>query len=363
VLKVPLKRRAANEATPSRRLPFFRNRETRPVRILSIDGGGIRGLIPAMVLADIERRTSRPIVELFDLIAGTSTGGLVALALVMPGMDGKPRGSAYDLVRLYEIEGPNVFSRTVWHKIRAVGNLVEGKYPTVGVEGMLERYFGQSLLSEALADVMVAAYEIERRRPYFFKSWYAREREDRNFYVKDVLRAATAAPTYFEPARVTALDKRDYYALIDGAVYLYNPGMSAFAEARMLYPDATEFVVVSIGTGEMTRRLEYDDVKDWGAARWAQPVFNIVCDAQQDAVDYQLRQLLPPGPKGRRRYYRFQTRLDIGNDDMDDASLTNIRTLKHLAEDLILRNRTVLRTLCEHLAEWSPAQPAEATAD
>lgn len=363
MLKNPIKRRGGNEAAPSRGLPFFRIRATRPVRILSIDGGGIRGIIPCMVLADIERRTGRPIVELFDLIAGSSTGGLVALALTMPGADGKPRGSAYDLVRLYEVEGPNVFSRTVWHKIRAVGNLVEGKYPSAGLENMLEKYFGDLLLSEALVDVMVAAYEIERRRPYFFKSWYAREREDRNFYVKEVLRAATAAPTYFEPARVTAMDKRDYYALIDGAVYLYNPAMSAFAEARMLHPDATEFLVVSIGTGEMTRRLEYDDVKDWGAARWAQPVFNIVCDAQQDAVDYQLRQLLPPGAKGRRRYYRFQTRLDIGNDDMDDASLTNLRTLKHLAEDLILRQRTVLRTLCEYLEEGGPAQPASAATE
>ncbi|HLI12599.1 MAG TPA: patatin-like phospholipase family protein [Alphaproteobacteria bacterium] len=345
-----------NEVASIRRLPFFRPRATRPVRILSIDGGGIRGLIPAMVLADIERRTGRPISELFDLIAGTSSGGLIALALASPGIGGKSRCAAYDLVRLYETEGSRVFSRTMWHAIRAVGNLVEGKYPTTGIEGVLEQYFGELKLSDALVDVMIAAYEIERRRPYFFKSWHARERDAQDFLSRDVLRAATAAPTFFEPARIHALDGRGDYALIDGAVYLFNPALSAFAEARVLYPEADEFLMVSLGTGQMTRRFEYLDVKDWGAARWAQPVFDIGCDGQQEVVDYQLRQLLPPDPKGRTRYYRFQTRLELGNDDMDDASQSNMRILKHLGEDLVLRNQGSLRALCQLLEDWSTAE-------
>ena len=87
----------------------------RPLRILSIDGGGIRGILPAMVLSDLERRTNRPIIDLFDLIVGTSTGGLVGLALACPDAEGKPRHTARDIVRLYEIEGKRVFSRSVWH--------------------------------------------------------------------------------------------------------------------------------------------------------------------------------------------------------------------------------------------------------
>src|SRR4029079_7149904 len=94
-----------------------------PLRVLAIDGGGIRGILPAMVLADLERRTNRPIIDLFDMIVGTSTAALLALALPSPGEGGRPRHTARDLIRFYADEGKRVFSRSVWHKIRAVGNL------------------------------------------------------------------------------------------------------------------------------------------------------------------------------------------------------------------------------------------------
>ena len=106
---------------------------------------------------------------------------------------------------------------------------------------------------------------------------------------------------------------------------------------------------------QLTRRLAYDDAKDWGAARWAEPIFSIMCDSSASAVDYQLGQLLPRGPHGFRRYYRFQVRLDTGNDDMDDASGTNLRVLKLLGEDMLLRNRSRLRTLAQHLVEYADA--------
>src|ERR1700753_3100826 len=128
-----------------------------PRATLSIEGGGIRGTLPAMILADLERRTNRPIIDLFDLIVGTSTGGLVALALACPDAEGKPRHTARDVVRLYDVEGKRVFSRSVWHKIRSVGNLTEGKYPAAGIEGVLQDYFGEARLKDALCDVVVPA--------------------------------------------------------------------------------------------------------------------------------------------------------------------------------------------------------------
>ncbi len=110
----------------------------RPFRLLSIDGGGIRGILPAMVLTDLDRRTNRPIIDLFDMIVGTSTGGLIALALACPGEGGRPRHTARDVIRLYEMQGRRVFSRSVWHTIRAVGNLADEKYPSSGIEQVLD---------------------------------------------------------------------------------------------------------------------------------------------------------------------------------------------------------------------------------
>ena len=339
----------------------------RPFRVLAIDGGGIRGILPAMVLADLERRTNRPIIDLFDMIVGTSTGGLIALALACPGEGGRPRHTARDVIRLYADQGKRVFSRSVWHKIRAVGNLTDGKYPSAGLEGVLEGYFGDCRLKDALCDVVVPAYEIERRFPFFFKTSKARTKQYYDYPMKQVIRAATAAPTYFEPARIAIDGPNDYYALVDGALFAYNPGMCAYTEVLHRFPDHESVIMVSLGTGELTRRLPYDEVKDWGAARWAQPTFALMCDGICDAVDYQLQQLLPSTPDGMRQYYRFQARLDVGNDDMDDASNTNIRVLKLLAEDMLQANRATLRSLSEQLLRWAPARadapPPDTAAD
>ncbi len=89
------------------------------IRVLSIDGGGIRGIIPSVVLAAIEQRTGQPIANTFDLIAGTSTGGIIALALAKPGQGSKPQYSADQLIQLYEQEGQRIFSRSLWHRAYA----------------------------------------------------------------------------------------------------------------------------------------------------------------------------------------------------------------------------------------------------
>src|SRR3954469_2928070 len=355
-------RSGPEQAGPARAAPASQNgaqqpAPRRPLRVLSIDGGGIRGILPAMVLADLERRTNRPAIDLFDLMVGTSTGGLVALALACPDGEGKPRHTARDIIRLYEVEGKRVFSRSVWHKIRSVGNLTEGKYPSAGIEGVLQDYFGECRLKDALSDVVVPAYEIERRIPFFFKTANAKLKSYYDYPMKNVIRAATAAPTYFEPMQVQIDGPNDYYALVDGALFAYNPGMCAYVEALNRYPGHDSVIMVSLGTGKLTRRLPYDEVKDWGAARWAQPAFALMCDGICDVVDHQLQQLLPETADGQRQYYRLQARLDVGNDDMDDASNTNIRVLKLLAEDMLQANRAVLRSLADRLMMSAPDRP------
>jgi uncharacterized protein len=106
------------------------------IRVLSIDGGGIRGIIPAMVLAEIEKRTKKPISELFGLIAGTSTGGILALGLTKPDDRGRPQYTAEELISLYEKEGATIFSRSPWHQLYSLWNLAEEKYSSDGIEGL-----------------------------------------------------------------------------------------------------------------------------------------------------------------------------------------------------------------------------------
>jgi patatin-like phospholipase/acyl hydrolase len=316
------------------------------IKILSLDGGGIRGIIPAMVLNEIEKRTGKPVSRLFDLIAGTSTGGLLAVGLTKPDAQGKPEYSAQDMVKLYEEHGKDIFYRTCWYRITSLGFLADYKYPPEGMEKVYARYFGSARLKEALCNVLITAYEIEIRSPFFFRSTRARELASYDYTLQDVAFAATAAPTYFSPYKLT-IEDGEYYALIDGGVYANNPGVCAYIEGRITWPDE-DILLLSLGTGEQKMPLSYDEAEKWGLAGWARPLMNIVFDGVSDTVDYQLRLLLPPRKPGGPRYYRLQPEMKQ-ECQLDNASPENIRKLKMRARMLIEAHSDSLDLLCHQL--------------
>lgn len=315
-------------------------------RVLSIDGGGIRGIIPALVLADLEQRTGRRVADMFDLVAGTSTGGILALGLTVPGDDGRPRYRAADLVGFYLDQGPRIFSRSLWRRITGLENLLEEKYPSEPIEEILQATLGDARLSDALTHVLVTSYEIERRQPQFFKSHRADE-PGRDVRMWQAARATSAAPTYFEPHRIDLEGGTGgYHSLVDGGVFANNPAMCAYVESqdhRFFEPD-DDVLLLSLGTGELTRRIPHEDAVGWGLAQWAQPLLGVVFDGVSDAVDYQLRTVLGRG-RGRGGYWRLQVELDEGSDDLDDASRTNLRVLQLKAEQLIDDSRDELDEL------------------
>ena len=301
----------------------------RRYRILSIDGGGIRGIIPAVVLAELERQSGRRVHELFDMFAGTSTGGILSLALALPGSGGVARWHAREIVDLYIERGPEIFDRSLLHRIRAVGSILDEKYPDTGLESVLKRYFGETKLSKALVEMLVTAYELEGRDPFFFKRRKAIATPEDDYPMWQVARATAAAPTYFEPLKLKTAAVSDYYALVDGGVFANNPAMCAFADAHR-FEEGADIVLVSLGTGQLERPIRYDDAKDWGMLEWARPILDVVFDGVADTTDYELRQLMPDN-----RYFRLQTTLTTGSDELDDASPDNTRALLLQGEDLV----------------------------
>jgi patatin-like phospholipase/acyl hydrolase len=153
------------------------------MRVLSIDGGGIRGIIPALVLAEVEKRSGRRVFELFDLIAGTSTGGILACALCAP--DPLP---AQQLVAIYEEEGPSIFDRSLWQRVRSAEGLLDEKYDAAALDRALERFLADKRLAESKPDLLVPAYNMGEPGPYFFKTRKARE-EGEDFPLSEVGRA------------------------------------------------------------------------------------------------------------------------------------------------------------------------------
>jgi uncharacterized protein len=302
------------------------------VRILSIDGGGIRGIIPALVLAEVEARTGRRIAELFDLVAGTSTGGILACALTVPGA--RP---ARELVELYRTEGPRIFHRSLVRRVETADGLLDEKYDDAALRAALADYLGTARLSDATTRVLATAYDLEGRAPYFFKSW----RADRDAPMVEVARATAAAPTYFEPIGVDGL------ALVDGGVFATNPAMCAYAEAARLAQEAGARVdvrLLSLGTGRLTRPMHLADARGWGLVEWVRPLIDVVFDGVADTVDYQLQHILGEGA-----YTRLQTDLDQASDALDDASPANLARLEREAAELIATRSAELDAVCAEL--------------
>lgn len=307
-------------------------------KILSLDGGGIRGIIPALVLAEIEKQTGKPIAESFDLIAGTSTGGILALGLNKQ-KEGGIEYSAQDLANLYFDNGLTIFSRSFWKGMSSVAGISDEKFSHAGLESVLETYFGEQKMEESRTKVVVTAYDIERREPIFFKSW---KDEWKRLPIRLVSRATSAAPTYFEPASFDVNGEKR--AFVDGGVFINNPAMSAYIEAKKVFPEEQDFMVVSIGTGELIRKIPYEDAKDWGKAGWMLPVLSCMFDGVSDAVNYQLKQLLGD------RYFRLQTRLTTASDDMDNVSASNLDSLRKEAEVLISNEKDVIKQIIEDIS-------------
>lgn len=334
------------------------------VRILSIDGGGIRGLIPAMMLREIRRRLDalgkrKPFHRIFDLMAGTSTGGLITLGLSTPTLKDANRGrrctkpvlSVDELVSLYKSEGQRIFPQKSNVLVNTLVHAMQHKYDAGHLEAVLEEKLGTATLQEALTNVLVTSYDIERREPHLFirRPPTPGGREEPDFAVKDVARATSAAPTYFEPAYLQPIPPDGTrYALIDGGVFANNPALLAYIEAKRTFPNATRFVILSLGTGIVDKPYRYDEVKDWGYIDWMAafrglPLFSMMMDGQSDAAVSVLRDF--PGVK----LFRFDPHIDEKHAFMDDAGPDNITYLERRATDLIGQASDELDELCHRL--------------
>lgn len=320
-------------------------------KILSIDGGGIRGIIPARILCDIEQKTGQPVSSLFDLIVGTSTGGMIALALTMPSSDkSAPKYSAEDVLKIYTERGKEIFARDKIKKFTNPYGIFEELYDKTNIEKVLDDFFFNANLSGCVTNTMVTSYDIHSRTPVLFKSWLAADGSEPDFPIRDVGRATSAAPTYFEPTRLKTGRNDGALALVDGGLFANNPTMCGLAEHLKLYGKNENILIVSLGTGDLVRRFEYNLAKNWGKLDWINPIISIMFQGASVTVDYQVKQMMAAF-KMQHNYYRFQTPLDLGNDDMDDASQENIDALLDEANQILNSDFDRISELCTKLTD------------
>lgn len=216
--------------------PVDMNKKT--YNILSLDGGGIRGVGTAVILATIEMQTGKKIYELFDMIIGTSTGGLIAIML-------SEGYSASKVLDFYIDNGPVIFQKTFSKKLRSVGGLIGTKFTAKQLEKIIAENIGDKKLGDSQKLVGVTSFNTSKGEQKVLSSW---DKSTSDIKAGDAARATSAAPTYFKGKEIEG----DIW--IDGGVGANDPSTSAFLEAKRLFPEGAKIRVVSIGTGEATEK-------------------------------------------------------------------------------------------------------------
>lgn len=221
----------------------------KPFKILSIDGGGILGILPCMILAEIEKRflNGEPIGKHFDMIVGTSTGGIIALSLGQ----GK---SAQEISKLYIERGKMIFPGnrlTRW--LRGWAGLFITPYDRSNLENELRREFGDRLLGSSAVPICIPSFDGRYGEPYVFKTPHHPDyKKDQFERLVDVGLSTAAAPTFF------AAVKRNGYVFADGGIWANNPAMIGVVDALTCYDiDRTQIRLLSLGCGQETYRMRW----------------------------------------------------------------------------------------------------------
>lgn len=274
-------------------------------KILSISGGGIRGIIPATVVATIEGMLNAPASQLFDLVAGTSTGGIIACGLGA----GLPASKMY---QMYLQRGSEIFHRPWWRH----GTFIP-KYPTIGIDKVLGDVFAAGRFSTAKTKLLVPSYDQEKDQPMHFKSWDC----DKDLCYFDVCRATSSAPTYFG-----AYEGK--YS--DGGLFANDPSLNAYAEAKLLWP-GEQIKVLHLGTGFKPSSKKCPS--NGGASEWLPAILGILMSAPARDVDYMCKAILGDD------YLSLQPQIPgYINEAMDDASDQNLSDLGSFANAISTAN-------------------------
>jgi patatin-like phospholipase/acyl hydrolase len=292
------------------------------VCILSIDGGGMRGIIPGRVLSYLEQvlqeKSGDPdarIVDFFDVAAGTSVGGIITTMLFTDNGSGKPLFTGEDTWKLIAERGKQIFkipaSQQLWKKLRGI---LSPRYSTKYLEGILKEHLirdGQPLtLRDTMKPVLIPCYDLESAGPFVFSRADALGAEAWNFPLWEVCRATSAVPSFFKPALLKSMDGNTSCTAIDGGIVMNNPTAAAITHVihnKVEFPNvrgSQDLLVLSLGTGQFDQTYPFKKVRSWGAFQWARPVVKIVFDGISDMVDHTVSMSF--GDKNRCNYVRIQ---------------------------------------------------------
>ncbi|GFP99534.1 patatin-like protein 2 [Phtheirospermum japonicum] len=336
------------------------------ITILSIDGGGIRGIIPAKIVEALESELQKldgqdaRVADYFDVISGTSTGGLMTAMLTTPDANNRPLYAAKDIAPFYVKHGPSIFPRKggMVGSIESTLALLGGpKYDGKYLQKIIRENLGQTRLHQTLTNVVIPTFDIKNMQPTIFSSYEMKNLTYMDALLSDICIGTSAAPTFLPAHHFTNADNDNKtwdFDLIDGGVAANNPTLVAIREVTKqvsrndpsflpIQPmDFGKFLVISLGTGSAKQEHKYTAEKaaKWGVFSWliqgnSVPIIDVFNQASKDMVDYFLCVVFQ-GLGSEDNYLRIQDDSLTGdNSSVDVTTKQNLKDLVRIGENLL----------------------------
>ncbi|XP_026460474.1 patatin-like protein 2 isoform X2 [Papaver somniferum] len=289
------------------------------VTVLSIDGGGVKGIIPGVILAFIEAELQKldgevvRLADYFDVIAGTSTGGLITAMITAPNSNNRPLYSAKDIVPFYLQHSPNVFpnknsGRMLGSAVNLFSTVTGPKYSGHYFRSLVKKLLGDTKISQTLSSIVIPTFDMRLLQPIIFSTSEAKSNASKDALLSDVCISTCAAPTYFPSHYFKTKDSEGKvlkrFNLVDGGVAANNPTLLAMTSiandlldnnedlAPIRATDYRKYMIISLGTGITKNEEKYKSsvVSKWGVLGWLYdggnvPLIDAFCQASADMVD------------------------------------------------------------------------------
>lgn len=313
-------------------------------RILALDGGGIKGAFTAGVLAALEKDTGKRCVEHFDLIAGTSTGGIIAIGLGL----GLP---AEEIADFYEQDGPAIFPSTGFTRrlTAVIRHLFQPKHSHDVLRNALTKILGDRKLGESQTRLLIPAYDAIAGRIFLLKTaHHERFKYEYMAPAVDVALATAAAPTYFAAAPFPTHENASY---VDGGVWANSPTLAALVEAvHFLNVPLDQIDILSIGT--TTSPFSIAKKHRSGILGWNTGLLDVLMNAQQEAANAQA--MLLTG----HQFHRINHLAPQGTYTLDDARPEQVERLINLGRSEAVKKEHI-DVVTDRFLNGTPAEPFE----
>jgi len=337
--------------------------------ILSLDGGGIRGIVPAAVLAYLEDRIQNimhdrrlRIANLVDFVAGTSSGSIIGGLMIIPQTTKNNYVTTlytmWEIVQMYFEFGGQVFKKNnFWYDVKTVWGLFGPRFPESNIEAPLLQYMNHYKLKDLLKPCMFSGYDIDKRKVIFYTNADEHQLYS-DYYLKDVARGSASVPSIFPPAYFN--EGIHVNTIIDGGVFANNPALAAYMEvSKTIFKGDTQpknygtqdIMMISLGTGDYSKKsFPYNKTKKWGSAQWTVPALDMVATSNSEVTHYQMEKIFAT-TNSLQNYKRINPPILLGSTNSLDASKDNLCKLLKDAQNYTKQNKDMLEQLARQICD------------